>query len=42
MTTITDTAPPAAASKAMLWAGRILTALAVLFMLFDISIKLID
>lgn len=26
----------------MLWAGRILTALAVLFMAFDIAIKLID
>lgn len=41
MTSITDTAP-AAGSRPMVWAGRTLTALATLFMAFDITIKLID
>jgi hypothetical protein len=41
MTTL-DTAARAATPKAMTWAGWVLTALAVLFMTFDIAIKLID
>jgi hypothetical protein len=41
MTSITDAAP-AAGPRPMVWAGRILTALAALFMIFDITIKLID
>lgn len=41
MTATTQT-PAAANPRAMLWAGRILTALAVLFMAFDIAIKLVD
>ena len=38
MSTITQTAPPA---KGMLWTGRILGGLVVLFLLFDGAIKLI-
>jgi hypothetical protein len=34
--------PAAASPRAMLWAGRILIAFAVLFMAFDIAIKLVD
>lgn len=37
-----DTAARTATPKAMTWAGWVLTALAVLFMTFDIAIKLID
>ena len=33
---------PAPAGKVMLWTGRVFSALFVLFMIFDISIKLID
>jgi len=40
--TATTHLPAAASPRAMLWAGRILTALAVLFMIFDIAIKLVD